>query len=56
MSDARLRQTRGSIHPGVFWPALTILAAACFFAIAFPDGTGEVLRTVQTDIVGWFGW
>ncbi len=44
------------ISPGVFWPALVIILAAAGTAIAFPDGTGEVLGNIQADIVSSFGW
>ena len=30
---------KGGIHPGVFYPALAILLAACFAAIVFPSAT-----------------
>jgi choline/glycine/proline betaine transport protein len=46
----------GSISPGVFWPALVILVGASALAVVFPEGTGEVLSTVQSDIVSGFGW
>ena len=45
-----------SIAPAVFWPALSIIAAAVALAVFFPDGTGEVLGDIQGGIVDKFGW
>ncbi len=45
-----------SVAPGVFWPALIIIVGAAALAVAFPDGTGEVLAKVQSGIVDKFGW
>ena len=46
----------GGIHPGVFFPGLLVLILACFFAIVFPEGTEKALKSIQTNIVGSFGW
>ena len=45
-----------SVAPGVFWPALLIIVGAASLAVAFPDGTGDVLAKIQGGIVDKFGW
>ncbi|MGA8209353.1 MAG: BCCT family transporter [Nocardioidaceae bacterium] len=45
-----------AVHPGVFWPALTILVLSAALAMAFPDGTSKVLAEIQTAIVAGWGW
>ncbi len=45
-----------SVAPGVFWPALIIVVGAAALAVAFPEGTGELLADVQSGIVEKFGW
>ncbi len=37
-----------SVVPGVFWPSLVVLGVASALAIGFPDGTREVLSSVQS--------
>ncbi len=45
-----------AIRPFVFWPALILILLVSALAIAFPEGTGEVLGTLQSNIIGSFGW
>ncbi len=55
--ESRAQTSRlSSIAPAVFWPALSIIAAAVALAVFFPDGTGEVLGDIQGGIVDKFGW
>ncbi len=44
------------MHPGVFIPAISILAIVVLVAIIFPGATGDGLAKVQTEIVSAFGW
>ncbi len=51
-----VHHSKGVSAPHVFFPALGLLGATVVLAIFFPEGTGNVLSAIQTDIVGWFGW
>lgn len=44
------------IRPSVFWPALIILAIVVAISTIFADGTGDVLQTLQDNVIGTFGW
>ncbi len=55
-TDETAQERFGGMAPRVFIPALALLVTVVILAIAFPDGTGSVLSTIQTDIVGGFGW
>ncbi|CAM3807127.1 BCCT family transporter [Occultella aeris] len=45
-----------SIHPPVFWPALIIVVSFVVLAIAGGDAVTEAIGTLQSGIVGGFGW
>jgi choline/glycine/proline betaine transport protein len=44
------------VTPWVFFPSLVIIGAVCVLAMTMPDRVGEVLETIQDNIVQGFGW
>ena len=52
------RQARAlpSVNPAVFWPSAVIIGAFVLFAVVFPSTAESAIGTVQTDIIGVFGW
>ncbi|TDE99109.1 BCCT family transporter [Occultella glacieicola] len=45
-----------SIHPPVFWPALIIVVSFVAIATLGGDAVTEAIATLQSGIVGGFGW
>ncbi len=45
-----------SVHPGVFYPSVAILATVVLIAIIFPTGTGDALSSLQTNVISGIGW
>jgi choline/glycine/proline betaine transport protein len=45
-----------SVHPGVFYPAVAILATVVVLAVIFPDGTGDALDAAQSSVISGIGW
>ena len=50
------RAWHSSVAPGVFYPSLAILVTVVLVSIAFPDRTGEVLASAQSNVVSGIGW
>lgn len=44
------------IRPSVFWPALVLLAVIVGIATGFPTQTGDVLSSLQDNVISTFGW
>ena len=45
-----------SVAPWVFFPSLAILLTVVLASILFPDKTGEVLASAQSNVVSGIGW
>ena len=45
-----------SVKPGVFYPAVTILVSVVLLAVIFPDGTSDVINTMQSSVISGVGW
>ena len=45
-----------SVAPWVFFPSAGILLAVVLFSVIFPDKTGEVLASAQSNVVSGIGW
>ena len=45
-----------SVHPGVFYPSVTILVAVVLIATLFPTATGDALGSLQTNVISGIGW
>ena len=45
-----------SVHPGVFYPSVAILATVVFLATVFPDGTNDALTGAQNNVISGVGW
>src|SRR5699024_5954855 len=46
----------GLIAPRVFWPALIVIVGIVVLSIAIPEGTGNVISSIQNWIVADLGW
>ncbi len=44
------------LSPGVFFPAIVVIAVFLFFGAVFTEGTGQVFDVIQDGIVSNFGW
>src|SRR5690625_2222444 len=47
---------KGLIAPRVFWPALIVIVGIVVLSIAIPEGTGNVISSIQNWIVADLGW
>ncbi|MCU4295636.1 BCCT family transporter [Brevibacterium permense] len=47
---------KGMIAPRVFWPALIIIVGIVVFSVSLPEGTGQVISSIQNWIVTDLGW
>ena len=59
MTQARQERHAGalsSVNPAVFWPSAVLIGAFVLFAVVFPGTAESAIGTVQTDIIGVFGW
>ncbi len=50
------RSPLSSVAPGVFYPSLVILLTVVLASTIFPDKTGEVLASAQSNVVSGIGW
>lgn len=44
------------MYPRVFYPAAGLILLFVLLAMVFTDGTTAVLKTLQADVIGAFGW
>ncbi|NDL59777.1 BCCT family transporter [Phytoactinopolyspora mesophila] len=56
LSSYTPRRNSWGVTPWVFFPSLTIIGLVCVLAMSMPDRVGEVLQTIQDNIVQGFGW
>ena len=45
-----------SVAPWVFFPSAGILLAVVLFSIFFPDATGDLLASAQSNVISGIGW
>ncbi|MEG9226309.1 BCCT family transporter [Aeromicrobium sp. Sec7.5] len=55
-STPERRPWYSSVAPGVFYPSVAILLTVVLASIVFPDKTGEVLSSAQSNVVSGIGW
>ncbi|MFF2621911.1 BCCT family transporter [Oerskovia jenensis] len=53
---AALPAPTGRMYPRVFYPAAGLILLFVLLAMVFTDGTTAVLKTLQADVIGAFGW
>jgi choline/glycine/proline betaine transport protein len=56
LPEERHRRWYQSVHPPVFWPSLILVVSFVIVAIAGGDSVTEAIATIQSGIVGGFGW
>ncbi|MBX9244164.1 BCCT family transporter [Actinotalea ferrariae] len=47
---------RGGVATRVFWPSLAVIVVVSLLAILFPAQAESVVGSIQTNVIGAFGW